>query len=1005
MLPICPRGVATVGRANARAAALCLQLHAATAVDEEKVKQQAVVKEAKERAARLRAERQAVQERQALWDESEKRDARRRQAEQRAREQDILPGTGSASSEHSDAQAGPIDEQELRSDPTGCGEQIACETPEVAGTPTDIEGLAHAQCSQGQTDASLLREQCLREQAAAAEDIAASIKAEALREQEQLAQEKNNAALTTQAHAEIQAAVTIQRLARGRAARQALSLLTAMRGSAAAVIQRAFHRRQACVEEAKERAAKAAREAAAIEEEIQRAAAVSAAVEAEIAEAAAAAAAAAQEEQERMAVAAEAATKAAARRRRIAAEAAAQAVVSAAIQEAIDAEALRRRLQRKAAAAARLAASIVAGAVGAAADAAEAAEAQAHAETQAAVTIQRLARGRAARQALSLLTAMRGSAAAVIQRAFHRRQACVDEAKERAAKAAREAAAIEEEIQRAAAVEAEIVERDAAATAAATAAAAAAQEEQERMAAAAEAAALKQQQATAAAAIAAAKAAAAAALQKEQQLAAAVAAETLASKERQRLAANIAVEEAAAREELAAAAVVEAAGKLKEKETAANAAVKGKIATGKLQGDSSENGPTVANTPVCPSEKDFESVSDPVVAPHRPTPPATLFAKPTPPVRRIVQHTEHCIGVISNHLMFQWCQIPVSQANSPSETSHPALRRGCTAGRAHSQKRTAEGEADSATTGISQPPLPPPAACRAAIDIKLGLDDWKCGVGLDLVLESPPAPLRSPRPVDDRRDTNSEAVRLLMAGVSKQPTTGTPKTMGLEAAVQEAASKPTPRPQPRPLPPPKTVDSKAKATPRAAPVSTASGASIPLPGPRWEKMPAEVVSSATALRPAKLGFKKRGVKLRKAAGKLHPKSGPRPVAPPQSEAPPAPDTPTAILEAGLQDRKGGHSSDDATAAPPVNWQRPEKEGELDFVRQVLQQTKSNPALVLGTCSARAAAGSQAQRYARDFARTFKGKVQSARPAARLQAQHTVVQQRHLMQHQRMAVVA
>jgi hypothetical protein len=294
MLPICPRGVATVGRANARAAALCLQLHAATAVDEEKVKQQAVVKEAKERAARLRAERQAVQERQALWDESEKRDARRRQAEQRAREQDILPGTGSASSEHSDAQAGPIDEQELRSDPTGCGEQIACETPEVAGTPTDIEGLAHAQCSQGQTDASLLREQCLREQAAAAEDIAASIKAEALREQEQLAQEKNNAALTTQAHAEIQAAVTIQRLARGRAARQALSLLTAMRGSAAAVIQRAFHRRQACVDEAKERAAKAAREAAAIEEEIQRAAAVEAeSVERDAAAAAAATAAAA----------------------------------------------------------------------------------------------------------------------------------------------------------------------------------------------------------------------------------------------------------------------------------------------------------------------------------------------------------------------------------------------------------------------------------------------------------------------------------------------------------------------------------------------------------------------------------------------------------------------------------------------------------------------------------------------------------------------------------------
>ena len=233
-----------------------------------------------------------------------------------------------------------------------------------------------------------------------------------------------------------------------------------------------------------------------------------------------------------------------------------------------------------------------------------------------------------------------------------------------------------------------------------------------------------------------------------------------------------------------------------------------------------------------------------------------------------------------------------------------------------------------------------------------------------------------------------------MAGITKQPGGDTPKTMGLEAAVQAAASRPTPRPPPAPLPPPKV------STPRTA-SCTASGPNIPLPGPRWEKLPAEIVESATALRPAKLGFKKRGLKLRGSRVK----SVPRPATPPSQPAPAAADTPTAILQGGLKDTISIDRTVTAEVAQPVNWERPEKEGELDFVRQVLQQTTSNPALVLG--SARIA-GSQAQRHLRDFERTFrKGKVQlvqSARAAVRLKGQHTVLQQRHLMQHQRVGTV-
>lgn len=285
-----------------------------------------------------------------------------------------------------------------------------------------------------------------------------------------------------------------------------------------------------------------------------------------------------------------------------------------------------------------------------------------------------------------------------------------------------------------------------------------------------------------------------------------------------------------------------------------------------------------------------------------------------------------------------------------------------------------------------------PAASTGTASEVTAHTGWKSGAGLDLVFDSSPPQSRSARPVDDRRHTNSEAVRLLMAGIIKQPGGDTPKTMGLEAAVQAAASRPTPRPPPAPLPPPKA------SSPRAATACTTSGPNIPLPGPRWDKMPAEVVESATALRPAKLGFKKRGLKLRGSRVK----SAPRIATPPSQPAAATPDTPTAILQGGLKDT----ITIDPKVAQPVNWERPEKEGELDFVRQVLQQTTSNPALVLG--SARTAE-SQAHTHLRDFERTFrKGKaqlVQSARPAVRLKGQHTVLQQRHLMQHQRVGIVA
>jgi hypothetical protein len=167
-------------------------------------------------------------------------------------------------------------------------------------------------------------------------------------------------------------------------------------------------------------------------------------------------------------------------------------------------------------------------------------------------------------------------------------------------------------------------------------------------------------------------------------------------------------------------------------------------------------------------------------------------------------------------------------------------------------------------------------------------------------------------------------------------------------------------------------------------------------------MPAEVVESATALRPAKLGFKKRGLKLK--GSRVN--SAPRLATPPSQPATAAADTPTAILQGGLKDTICIDPKVTADVAHAVNWERPEKEGELNFVRQVLQQTTSNPALVLG--SARIA-GSQAHKHLRDFERTFrKGKVQlvqSARPAVRLKGQHTVLQQRHLMQHQRVGTVA
>lgn len=279
---------------------------------------------------------------------------------------------------------------------------------------------------------------------------------------------------------------------------------------------------------------------------------------------------------------------------------------------------------------------------------------------------------------------------------------------------------------------------------------------------------------------------------------------------------------------------------------------------------------------------------------------------------------------------------------------------------------------------------------------------WKCGAGLDLVLDSPPAPTSCAGPVGDRRDTNSEAVRLLMSGTAKKSGADTAKTMGLEAAVQAAANRPTPRPQP--LPPPKTIMSSTISTPRTATACAASGPNIPLPGPRWEKLPAQVVESATALRPAKLGFKKRGLKLRGTRENAAPRLSTPPKQPPTG----AVDTPTAILQGGLQSTISATQMVNTQMAQPVNWERPEKKRELDFVRQMLQQTTSKaPGLAL-LGSARTA-GSQAHRHLRDFERTFmKGKaqsVQSARPAVRLKGQHTVLKQRHLMQHQRVGAVA
>lgn len=292
-------------------------------------------------------------------------------------------------------------------------------------------------------------------------------------------------------------------------------------------------------------------------------------------------------------------------------------------------------------------------------------------------------------------------------------------------------------------------------------------------------------------------------------------------------------------------------------------------------------------------------------------------------------------------------------------------------------------------------PSPEPSFSRKALELKAD-GHWKCGAGLDLVLGSPPAPASCAGPLSDRRDTNSEAVRLLMSGTTKKSGADSAKTMGLEAAVQAAANRPTPRPQP--LPPPKTTSSTIS-TPQTATACTASGPNIPLPGPRWEKLPAQVVESATALRPAKLGFKKRGLKLRGTRENAAPQLSPKQAG--------AVDTPTAILQGGLQDTISATQMVNPNMAQPVNWERPEKKRELDFVRQMLQQTTSNPALAL-LGSARTA-GSQAHRHLRDFERTFmKGKaqsVQSARPAVRLKGQHTVLQQRHLMQHQRVSAVA
>ena len=233
----------------------------------------------------------------------------------------------------------------------------------------------------------------------------------------------------------------------------------------------------------------------------------------------------------------------------------------------------------------------------------------------AAVMLQRIARGWAARRAVRLLTASRSDAATVIQRAYWHRRAVNKEAEERAAAVAAHEAEVEKK------------RRDAAAIAKAAAA------EHERVVAAAEAAAAKEQEATAAADLAAKRLAAATALQEERRLAAKVAADALAQKEQQRLATTAAAEAAAIRQERAVAAATEAIAQRNKKQTAIDDVVKREIAwaTGSLQNEDGTTPSTVK------TQHDHVAASQ--IPPQRQREQeASTSKKPTPPVGFAAMH-------------------------------------------------------------------------------------------------------------------------------------------------------------------------------------------------------------------------------------------------------------------------------------------------------------------------------------------------------------------------------
>ena len=265
--------------------------------------------------------------------------------------------------------------------------------------------------------------------------------------------------------------------------------------------------------------------------------------------------------------------------------------------------------------------------------------------------------------------------------------------------------------------------------------------------------------------------------------------------------------------------------------------------------------------------------------------------------------------------------------------------------------------------------------CSAAAPLK-NAAAWDC----DNLLR-----LESPRPVDRRRDTNSEAVRKLMAGMETNESSTsaicTPRT--LESAVAEVTkpkskSKPTPRAR-HPLQPVKAEVTNSAVCACARPKSKSAEASTGVPldagaGPRWDKLPAEVQASATAFRPAKLGFKKRAVKLR--SGNMQ---RARSAAAASADA-------AAILEAGLRD-----CANKEVLAQPANWGRPKKGEEQLFVQQIVERSHSNPQIQPKAMASTA----RPLICKRNLGPTRL--VNSARAPGYAQ-----VEQRHLMHHQRVA---